>query len=258
MEVRQLSRFHPIGQGLFYSASFYHVQRKREIRYVIDCGTVTDQLKLRNEIIDYVNTFSPYGQLDMLIISHLHYDHVSGIPELLTQLKLRGISIGKIFLPYLDSQLRVLLFASWRSQMQNDVVENIESWYNSFLLDPAGYLLEEYRGTIEDIIFVDPGEEPEGELSKNKFDIFEEDIERDIFVRGKDLPPSPVYNGQVKFKSSCSVSLYGLIEFDFWSRPIPRKLRRVFNHMVSIYSQLAGSMENLLQQLSNNITGHPL
>lgn len=85
-EIRQVSRFHNFGQGLFYSAAFFNNDSKVEIRYVYDCGADNSYLSRLNEEVDiYVGSFRNISKLDILTLSHLHFDHVSGLKTLLDE-----------------------------------------------------------------------------------------------------------------------------------------------------------------------------
>ena len=79
--------FHGVGQGLFYSGSI----DDKKFNFIYDCGGSTE--KLRNEIENL-----EFDEIDFLVISHLHEDHINGLPILLQSKK-----VNKIFLPYFDT-----------------------------------------------------------------------------------------------------------------------------------------------------------
>lgn len=84
----------------------------------------------------------------MLIISHLHQDHVNGIDELLEK-----FSVGTVFLPYLSPIERLLIA----------VRENIrwtKDFYIPFLEDPVKFLLD--RGVDRVILIGGGGGEQQG------------------------------------------------------------------------------------------------
>ena len=79
--------FHGVGQGLFYSGSICD----NTFNFVYDCGTSSDKSCLKNALPEIRQ------DLDFVVISHLHDDHVNGLPELFEK-----AHIKKIFLPYFD------------------------------------------------------------------------------------------------------------------------------------------------------------
>jgi len=113
------STFHSVGQGLFYSLTVdnYHM--------VYDCGSRKQQ-PLTTEINNYKNGIS--GVIDLLVISHFHEDHVSGLETLLNNTRVK-----KLLIPYLTPLERL-----YHSIQHN----NVTTWYHNFLADPIGTLTE--------------------------------------------------------------------------------------------------------------------
>lgn len=115
-------KFHAVGQGLFYSSSLSKDNVTANI--VFDCGS---------DKIDFINReVTAYKlevkEIDLLILSHLHYDHVSGLDELLKDMKVKTV-----VLPYLNKYERILL------QIENGTKSQ---WYSSFLNNPYNWLSE--------------------------------------------------------------------------------------------------------------------
>jgi glyoxylase-like metal-dependent hydrolase (beta-lactamase superfamily II) len=69
-----------------------------------------------------------HGQLHLLVVSHLDYDHVSGLDYLLTKAHAQYVVI-----PYLSPIERLFLAAK---------NTNSAPWYYRFLIDPVAFLLE--------------------------------------------------------------------------------------------------------------------
>lgn len=84
----------PIGQGGFHSTVLYrHGQR---FSFVVDCGGDTHEHRQ-----GLVNAFVESGKdHDILAISHLDWDHISG----LSTLERAGVRFANVFLPHVDQQ----------------------------------------------------------------------------------------------------------------------------------------------------------
>ena len=123
MRVKYEQKFHPIGQGLFYSSSLY-LNGNISANVIFDCGS--EDAKLIKKEIDKLG----YYKIDVLIISHLHFDHISGLNYLLDNKK---AEIKTIVLPYLFPEERILI---------QSINYNKADWYNEFLSNPYSYLNE--------------------------------------------------------------------------------------------------------------------
>ena len=153
-------RFHNVGQGLFYSGE---IERSGSyLRFVYDCGSETTKM-----ISNAVETFKQSikdSEIDMLVISHFHEDHVSGLEELFN-----SFTIKNVILPYFTPIERLLI------ALRN---VGMPLWYYEFLSDPVEYLVE--KG-VERVVVLGgrhgrneeypqrPPQSPEGENSKLNF-----------------------------------------------------------------------------------------
>lgn len=108
--------FHPVGQGLFYSGDV------GGFNFVYDCGTESKMCFLSREIQNYKR---PVPRLDMLVISHFHDDHISGLKELTDRLHPR-----RILIPYISVDEMLLCFI--RAKDNPDAVSALKYF--------AGYL----------------------------------------------------------------------------------------------------------------------
>ncbi len=163
--------YHNVGQGLFYSGEINLLKvNKNAFRFVYDCGS--ENKKLINTAVHRFKQDVTSNEIDLLIISHLHSDHVSGLEELFKNFRIR-----EVILPYFSPKDRLLI--SLRRT-------NVSQWYYNFLSDPIKYLFE--RGVKRVIII--GGEEggegnappedihPEGPFPEEKLDIRLPDDER--------------------------------------------------------------------------------
>ena len=96
--------FHPVGQGLFYSG----ILNDGQYCFVYDCGTENNRSFIEREIKELKAELSQKQrkdkpQLDFVVISHLHEDHINGLEMLQNE-----FTIKKIILPYLNPQPDVI------------------------------------------------------------------------------------------------------------------------------------------------------
>lgn len=108
-DINGAFRFHNVGQRLFYSGILNN-QKCGTFSFVYDCGTVSPLSFIRRKIDDF-KLLLPAGRkdgnkrIDLLVISHLHDDHVSGLAELLD-----GVEIDTVVMPYMHEKLRLMFF----------------------------------------------------------------------------------------------------------------------------------------------------
>ncbi|CAI8827106.1 putative Metallo-beta-lactamase superfamily protein [Priestia megaterium] len=257
MRIHQISRFHNIGQGLFYSSDFYLSDNRQRFRYIIDCGTSNEIELIKGEVMRYANTFGKDNKfLDVLMISHLHWDHVSGIPILLSAFKKKGIMVKRFILPYFDGPTRAFLLVKWKRY-----AGLLGSWFFDFIIDPLDYLVRKFGDVIKEIYVVMPSYPNNSRIDKiippkikDKNDIV--GVEKEDVEEPKDLKKPKGMNGtSVKYVRGCRLSIFSSIEFDFWFRPVTGSLIRAFRRVVQDSIKKEGSLENLLEKLKKGSLG---
>lgn len=122
-----------VGEGLFYSG------RMKNFNFVYDCGS--QRKGAVDAAVDRYHKRIGTSALDLLIISHLHSDHVNGLNKLLSL-----VNVKYIILPYVPPIERLLIAAA---------APRKEPWFYRFLTSPYVYLLE-YTG-IQRIVVVTSG-----------------------------------------------------------------------------------------------------
>lgn len=134
MNVNGAFRFHNVGQGLFYSGILSKKSKHKHnvFSFVYDCGTNSDISFLQREIDDYKLLLPTKGttshkKLSLLVVSHLHDDHVNGIEYLL-----KDIEVDTVVMPYINNNLK--LFAQLESHSNNEFLQ-------VFYTDPVGWFL---------------------------------------------------------------------------------------------------------------------
>lgn len=104
--------FIPVGQGAFYLERFE--DGKEKINVIYDCGSEKNEDRV-NEMID--RYFEEGEKIDALVISHLHEDHINGIPHLLKHCK-----VEKIYFPLITSANKVLMSIDCEIRKRNQFV----------------------------------------------------------------------------------------------------------------------------------------
>lgn len=111
-----LRSFLPIGQGGFAVEQFDDARHN----VVFDCGTSTANGKssARQAIEDQIQqTFDPKTKIQKVFISHLHADHINGLPFLL-----RYCRVSKVYLPYLTPSEQVITLILLHDMLNDDNV----------------------------------------------------------------------------------------------------------------------------------------
>lgn len=255
--TKQLSMtVYPVGQGLF-TQSDLRVGGKC-LRIVYDCGAFRydfDQVK------PYINSLKGH-KLDLLVISHFHWDHISYIPKLL---KITG-GARQIWAPYVAPKLRPLFAISVAAQAEL-AGHSFADYQDSvaFAANPGGWLQEREFGEVEEIGGPDqedgeeppppPEEEPEGD--------FEEDDESpgpsriilsppqmwpEAFARGSDIKAA-----RSTIRSSGKGRLEHSVTLFTWTKPLqPDKVDDLYKRMADLLSGDASSTLSNYSRLRSN------
>lgn len=134
--------FFKAGQGSFYGGRIWSHETNQVFKIVYDCGTSTfiagNNQSLNNEI-DHFKRKPHYfpqnnDEIELLFISHLDYDHVSGLKRLLTEFKVKNI-----ILPYIDKELRQFFLASISDNNDPDNNLTVDD-YISFIESPNQFI----------------------------------------------------------------------------------------------------------------------
>jgi hypothetical protein len=134
--------FHPVGQGLFSSATLSLSNSDGTVGYawVYDCGTHSAQGLVKREIARLAGWARA---LDLLVISHFDADHVSGVSRLIGQMPTR-----RIMLPYMSLAQRLLLAFEQGFTGADGLMD--------FYINPAAYLAAQATDPDIEFLFVPP------------------------------------------------------------------------------------------------------
>jgi len=142
MQVKMMQ--HAVGQGGMFSGELD--TGRRPLRWVYDCGS-----NQRDALLREINTIADGGKIDLLFLSHLDSDHISGVDQFLAQ-----INVGEVVLPYLNE--RTLLATMARDAS----LGSLNGLFVEAANDLAGWFGS--RG-VETVTFVSGGDDDEGGTS---------------------------------------------------------------------------------------------
>lgn len=136
--------FHPVGQGLFASGSIYEQGESSRFLWIYDCGTTSSQGLLSLGMTDLERRVGYKPKIDLLVLSHFDYDHISGVSQLIERFQ-----IGTLMLPYMPMAQRMLI----AFENSSDAPEESTTL---FYINPVSYLLSLDGPGIQRILFVPP------------------------------------------------------------------------------------------------------
>lgn len=125
---------HPVGQGFFHSGCVDGANGT--LHYVVDCGSMSKYSAARRasvrSYISFMKKTSHKRRLDVLFITHLHIDHVSGLEELLDPRG--GLRVDTIVMPLVNDIDRLILLAK---SYTDDRASADSEFYRAFVTDPG-------------------------------------------------------------------------------------------------------------------------
>lgn len=143
---------HPVGQGFFHSAEVKE-EAQPALSYVYDCGAMDIYKPARvREIGDYRKSLCSKDYIDFLFLSHVHADHINGLPQLLAN----GLRIDTIVLPLVSATERLIGYA--RALAEDDPSAD-NNFYRDFVISPYAALR---RFEPRQLIFVSPSNREDG------------------------------------------------------------------------------------------------
>lgn len=252
---------HPVGQGLFHSSTFTPLGsgRNDNFRMVYDCGSFKygGDSKLARQIDQYRDGVADEA-VDLLVISHTHLDHVSGLPRLFAG---PGSKPRIVLLPYVSAIERLLIFAA-----SDQVGEDAESdFIRALTVNPT----EAFRSLgAERVLYVQSGNEQaqpdEGTPAEDPGDAREEPRpEPDGTIAASDAgslaltfdtPPHVQYDGSefISDRVGIQVSGNGMAPWILKSYVDPAGMQHLDDFHAALSKQLPSSEEKLEKRLDNH------
>lgn len=152
--------FFKAGQGAFYGGHIWNYSNNSCFTVVYDCGTscfvkgnnqsLNSEIDLFKKGYSYRHNSLKDDTIDLLFISHLDYDHVSGIKRLINE-----FNVKRIILPYVDPINRSYFLASF----DNDIEDNGLTLddFSSFLQEPVSFIRNQEGSKEIEVSFVKGG-----------------------------------------------------------------------------------------------------
>ncbi|MCT4150288.1 MBL fold metallo-hydrolase [Elizabethkingia anophelis] len=134
--------FFKAGQGSFYGGRIYYPETNQVFTVVYDCGTSRfirgNSQSLNREINNFKNSYfsTNNNEIELLFISHLDFDHVSGLKRLLREFRVKNI-----ILPYIEKQYRKFFLASFSDTDAPNDDFSLDD-YILFLENPANFIIQ--------------------------------------------------------------------------------------------------------------------
>ncbi|MEM9546376.1 MAG: MBL fold metallo-hydrolase [Bacteroidota bacterium] len=161
--------FYKAGQGSFYGGRIWSHDNDKVYTIVYDCGTspfiAGNSQSLKKEI-DLFKTDSIFPQhnnvIDLLLLSHLDYDHVSGLKRLLVD-----FTVKKIVLPYIEKEHRKFFLLSLGEGVTEDDLSPED--YTKFVETPHTFITENSSNKEIQLFFIGSDDESEIEYRTDGF-----------------------------------------------------------------------------------------
>jgi hypothetical protein len=134
--------FRPVGQGGFFTA-YFKKNNEQVLNMVYDCGTVSAGPHLMDQLGDaryHLRQTGGKQTIDMLVLSHFDEDHISGVRELLLNVKCRLLVI-----PFMTIFERLSVYAKKDAKAE---------WHRQLLVNPGAFFRDN-DFDIDRIVMVD-------------------------------------------------------------------------------------------------------
>lgn len=222
--------YHSVGQGLFFEGSF--CCGGENISLVYDCGAEkTYRASLQRSIKKVQNRLS---HIDILVVSHFDFDHISGMHQLLKQ-----CTVSHIILLYLTSE-EILIYLLTQKHLSSSEVD----WYRQFLNNPLT-VLSEFE-SVQKVTYV---------IRKFNKSIWSQSLELD--EPEVDNNTTRLYNEiNVELKNDTEYHVVnGYLRLKFYNYPISSQKRSVFMKKIKDEMDMHGdvSVDSLAHRILSNL-----
>lgn len=194
MLINGTFRFHAVGQGLFYSGMINR-EGGGTFSFVYDCGTESSMNSLHRKIDDFKDLL-PYvrngdkKKIDLLVISHMHDDHVNGLEYLLEDL-----AVDTVVMPYTDETISILARIE-----SSDIYSKDEEFLSSFYKNPIEWFSQK---EVHRIMLIGSPDNPQEYYRNGNNDNINH-------VRGNEVNDSIIVDGIISSKNVNGITVLNL------------------------------------------------
>lgn len=132
---------YPVGQGFLHAgllATSRTAARSGSLLYVYDCGAMRTFASACGAAVKSFHADSQRRRIDLLFLSHVHFDHVSGLEQLLD--RRTGSRVDTIVMPLLTPVERLMTFARATAAAPTAATP----FYCDLIVDPVAALAERF------------------------------------------------------------------------------------------------------------------
>lgn len=131
--------FLPVGQGAFYLERFDKRTFGTDAVIIYDCGSLTGVDRVKEQI---ENCLKKDEKVDAVFLSHLHADHINGLPYLL-----QHCDVKKIYFPLVTAANRQVL-------RMDQIIKGKDKFTNDFIDDPYSAVKKYARESMPELVLV--------------------------------------------------------------------------------------------------------
>jgi hypothetical protein len=132
MTILNIRAQRPVGQGFFHAGWIKAGEAPEGFFYVYDCGAMATYKAARDrEIRKLINDVGTDARLDLLVLSHMHADHVNGVEKLISDGK---FAVDTVMMPLVRMKDRLVAFAKSAAE---DPASAGSAFYRSFIANPV-------------------------------------------------------------------------------------------------------------------------
>lgn len=131
----------PVGQGAFILGEEVLINDRGKdptrVRWIYDCGTAGKVETINASIVETHDFWAPSVKIDLLVVSHFDKDHISGLPQLLSDYRFE-----RIVLPFMTRLERVVQsIDAIEGAIEEDLV--LAAQLVRLVDDPAAFIIEQ-------------------------------------------------------------------------------------------------------------------
>lgn len=221
----------PVGHGFFHFARIEEEDSDWHCNYVYDCGGASKKIinQRIDELAEFFSIRSYPKNIDMLVISHFHSDHIKGVKYFLDK-----FSVKKLVIPYLTDEEKIEAVVEMVSDDTDTAAE-----YSKFVTNTEEWLSERGFDQI-DLTIVRGGEIDPTNRSDAGFD-------NDLDQGEINLKKGLISHNEI---AKINTNFYGLWIFKFYQKLNGNQKTTIHDELIEKFS--FKDKDELLKNISNS------